>query len=266
MKKSILGLCAFVLCCPQSCSFDTQLVYHKDASQSMQINADMKEMMGFINAIGKDSANNNSKELKDLEKFPKDWKSLYDIEKEEGKKQTTDPDSIRMMKKIFIKGNFDNQQLAGFSFKMDRITQKEQEWLHAKTDKGTETLPLTNKAFSTWDGKTLVIETKHFNIQELEKIFKEKTEEKKNKKSPEERDSVDPQKSAEQTMAMMKMFNIKFTNTLKFETNIIAIEGSHDWVKKVDNRTIQINFNTEELFDENHKFKNNDPIIKILTE
>jgi hypothetical protein len=41
-----------------------------------------------------------------MEKYPRDWKSLYDLQKEDGK-ITTNQDSIKILKKLFFKGNFD---------------------------------------------------------------------------------------------------------------------------------------------------------------
>ena len=71
---------------------------------------------------------------------------------------------------------------------------------------------------------------------------------------------------AESALAMMKMFNTKFNNKIKFETKIKSIQGKHDWVKKIDDYTIDMSFSFEQLLDESLKLNEKDNKVIIITE
>lgn len=43
------------------------------------------------------------KEFGEMDKLPTVWTSMYDLAKKEGKLKTENPDSVRIMKKIFMK-------------------------------------------------------------------------------------------------------------------------------------------------------------------
>ena len=62
------------------------------------------------------------------------------------------------------------------------------------------------------------------------------------------------------------MMNMKFTNQIKFETKIKSITGKHDWIKQIDDYTIDMSFSFEDLFDDSIKLQNADPKIEIITE
>ena len=72
----------------------------------------MSQALVMMEGFMPDSLKQNN-DLMNTDKYPKDWKSLYDLKKEEGK-VTTNPDSIRILKKIFFRGNFNpNYAIAG---------------------------------------------------------------------------------------------------------------------------------------------------------
>lgn len=288
MKKFQLWLFSALIVLLQSCSVNTNMVYHKDATQSAQIDVYMKELMDFAKSMKSDSADASHDKLpKDFEKMPKTWKSLYDMQLEDTTKVIKNKDSIALLKKIFMKSNFstNGKELEGVSIKWDKLSAKEINDLVKKKKDSTgieDRITSSNVVFQNWDGKTLIIDTEKLKSTEaLEELGKseEKTEPTKpvykyiktkkgtkkvlvkQKETPEEL----AKKSAEQMKMMFKMFNMSMKNTLKFESKIIHIEGKHDWVKQIDDHTIQIDLDSKEMFDKKD-FIHKDPKVIITTE
>lgn len=249
MKKSLPFIAVFLLLILQSCSIHTETVLHKNAESTSEINIDFREMMGFMKGMIPDSVDTKS-ELSELNKLPKEWTSLYDFEKKERKKVTTNPDSVRLMKKMFLKANSENGELVGISIKQDHFSAKDYEFVDK--GEGKDKMPMNNKIFQSWDGKTLTIDTKNFTDEDYKKIGASAS-------------GGETSEDGEEDM-MAKMLQMDITNVIKFETKIKSITGLHDWVEKVDDRTIKITYNSEKLADKNLKLKNKDPQIVIVTE
>ena len=111
---------------------------------------------------------------------------------------------------------------------------------------------MNNKIFQSWDGKTLTIDTTNLTDEDYKKIGASAG-------------NAEPSKDGELDM-MTKMMQIDITNVIKFETKIKSITGLHDWVQKVDDRTIKITYNSKQLADSESKFKNQDAQIVVVTE
>jgi hypothetical protein len=71
---------------------------------------------------------------------------MYDLAKQEGKLKTENSDSIKIMKKIFIKSTKEDNKLAGFSFKMEHFAQEDYQTLKSFTK--TEKLPLDQNIYN----------------------------------------------------------------------------------------------------------------------
>jgi len=65
---------------------------------------------------------------------------------------------------------------------------------------------------------------------------------------------------------MMKMFNMNFTSTMKFQKPITSISGKHDFVKQIDAKMIKINVRTSDLLDNGKALTNKDRKIIITTQ
>ena len=52
----------------------------------------------------------------------------------------------------------------------------------------------------------------------------------------------------------------------RLETKIKSIQGKHDWVKKIDDYTIDMSFSFEQLLDESLKLNEKDKKVIIITE
>lgn len=245
MKKNIILFLVslFIL---QSCSINSEIVYHKDAASSSVTDIDTREFMAEMMAMTPDSL--KQKEFGEMDRLPTTWTSMYDLAKKEGKLKTENPDSIRIMKKVFMKSTKEDNKLAGFSFKMEHFTPED--YLVLKSFTKTEKIPLDQNIYNSWDGKTLTIDTENFNLRSIEEAVKTKS-------SKEE---------AEKVAGMMVMFFKKIGTTLKFENKIQSISGKHDWVKQIDDHSIRIDYDLKAIYDNDTKLKNADKKIIIVTE
>jgi hypothetical protein len=254
--KKILFLLVITLITLQSCSVNSEIVYHKDAASTTLMDIDMKEAMTMFKSMMPDSVKNDKKELAELEKLPKTWTSLYDMEKKEGKLKTDNPDSIKIMKKVFMKSNFDKDELVGFSMKMDHFTKADYNSIGNMSKK--DKLPVDQMTLNMWDGKTLTIDTENLNINSFKDILGKSG-------LPGEEDTSD--ETTESSSSMLKMMLKKMSTTLKFENKIKSITGKHDWITKVDDHTIRVDYNLDEMFGDSKKtLKNSDKKIVIVTE
>ena len=244
LKKFTFWLIPLLAIILQACAVDSVTTYHQDKTTSVLMNIDMKDLLAMAKNMGGDSANSDNK-FKDFEMYPRDWKNMYEIMKEDSEKKgiamTKDKDSIQLIKKMFVKSNFENNEMTGIAFKMDRLTPEEIKNF-SRTSKKSNFISATSSDNTIWDGKTLTLDTEYFNPQTFsETLKKEMTLEAKTDSAKAE---------AESALAMMKMFNTKFNNKIKFETKIKSIQGKHDWIKQIDDYTIDMSFSFEDLFDD----------------
>lgn len=258
MTKHIKLLWAVVLFMIfQSCSINTETTYYKDAATSMQSNILMdKSVMGMMSMMGTDS-----KKLSDLDKLPTDWTSLYKVQKHG--KVTLNEDSAKVLKKVYMKVDKDKNEIVGLSLKYDKLMPSEITQLLA-SDKRLKKIPLQDIA--VWDGKSLIINTEKFNSDGILKMLEEKaSEEKTVPKTKSDSIEVYGKQMASGMAGMLRMFNLTFTNTLKFQKPIKSIEGKHDFVKQVDNKTVEIIVRSNDLVD-GKNLVNKDKKVVITTE
>lgn len=210
---------------------------------------DTREFMAEMQAMTPDSLQQDEK-FKDMDKFPTIWTSMYDMLKKEGKLKTENQDTIKILKKFFLKSVKEDHSPVpiGYSFKMDHITPNDYELI--KNFNKDEKLPFDQNLLNTWDGKTLTINTDFFNVKNVEEVLQSKG-------SKEETQQVE---------GMMMMFFKNIGTTLKFENKIKSITGKHDWLKQVDDYSVRIVYDLKALYDKDPKFKNADKKIIIVTE
>ncbi|MFZ4931453.1 hypothetical protein [Chryseobacterium sp. Mn2064] len=245
MKNTIvlLLISLFIL---QSCSINSEIIYHKDSSSTSVTDIDTREFMAEMMAMTPDSL--QQKEFGEIEKIPTTWTSMYDLAKKEGKLKTENPDSVKIMQKIFMKSTKDGNKLAGFSFKLENFNPED--YLLLKNFTKTEKIPLDQNIYNHWDGKTLTIDTDNFNLKSIEEAIRAKT-------SKEE---------AEKMAGMMMMFFKNIGTTVRFENTIKSISGKHDWVKQIDDHTIRIDYDLKAIYNQDTKLKKADKKVIIVTE
>ncbi|WP_261510282.1 hypothetical protein [Chryseobacterium paludis] len=244
--KKIFFLLILSLLTLQSCTINSEIIYHKDAASSTIMDIDVKEFMAEMKAMTPDSL--NKKEFGEMDKMPTTWTSMYDLDKKEGTLKTKDPDSIKVMKKIFMKSNKENNEYSGFSLKLDHFTKSDLNSLNGLT-KG-EKLPIDQNIYNNWDGKTLTINTDDFNLKNIEDALRSKT-------SKEE---------ALSTEGIVPMLFKQIGTTLKFENKIKSITGKHDWLKQIDDHSVRLEYDIKALYDKDSKLKHSDKKVIITTE
>ena len=217
-----------------SCNVTADITLHKDKTQSIVMDIDGKEAA----KIFKDE---NKKGKKDKDDLPKEWTSLYEMNlKKDKKERITAPDTIAVMKKIYVKGSYDKDDLTDISFKTDKLTNKELSIMfNKKEEKSLPILDLFSR--NEWDGKTLKINTSVLNDMLIKK-----------------------NKDKESDLDWM-IFTKDYRVTFHFNSDIKKIEGKHDLVRKVNNNTVEIKFNIDDVRKKGFKFKNDDSFITITT-
>jgi len=240
MKKILFLFPLLSLFLLQSCTFTSTNHYHKDKTISVLSELDATEFMQAMKSMGGDSLSQTADFGAD--KLPKDWTSMYDLELAEGK-LSKDPDSIKLLQKIFIKGNFKDKDFSGFSIKMDHAKESEIASFYKSLEKDKMASSLLIPSYSSWDGKQLEIDTHKFL-------------------KPKKADANDDENAL---AGMMDMIDLKLKNTLVFDTKIKSIKGKHDWVKQIDDKTVLIEYDQKSASDPEYKFINKDPKIIIIT-
>ena len=218
-----------------SCNVTADVTLHEDKTQSIVMDIDGKEAA----KIFKDE---NKKGKKDKDDLPKEWTSLYEMNlKKDKKERITHPDTLAVMKKIYVKGGYDkDEDLTDVFFKTDKLTNKELSLVFNKKD-GEEFPVLDLFSKNEWDGKTLKINTSVLNDM-LIKINQDK-------------------ESGFDWMIFTKNYRVTF----HFNSEIKKIEGKHDLVRKVNNNTVEIKFNMDNVKKKGFKFKKDDSFITITT-
>ena len=260
LKKLGFGIAIVSIFALQSCTMDTENTYFKNSATSMQTNLSIdKSSSGMMGMLG---GENPVKKISGLENISEDWKSLYDIQKN-GKLVLNDNDA-KPLKKMFLKLNKSNDQVNGLSVKYDKLLPEEIVSLFA-SKKELNKIPMQDIA--KWDGKKLEIDTEKFNIGESISELQKKEAENAKKVPQTKQDSIEAygNKMLSGMVGMMKIFDLNYTNTLKFQSPIKSIEGKHDFVEKVDDHTIKIKMKTDDLWDSNKTLTNKDKKIVIYT-
>ncbi|UHO38541.1 hypothetical protein H5J24_24100 [Chryseobacterium capnotolerans] len=246
MKKIffLLSICLFIL---QSCNVSSEIVYHKDATSTSVTDIDMRRFLAEVRAATPDSLKDKD-EYSDLNKYPAAWTNLQELEQKSREVKDTNPDHIRIMNKIFMKTNRENEAPTGVSLKTEHFNQDDYTILsnYLKAEK----LPVEQNIFNPWDGKVLTINTENFNLKNIQaSITSSRTKD-------------DPQKIE----GMMMMYFKNIGTTLKFENKIKSITGKHDWLKQIDDYTLKITYDLKALYEQETTFKNSDQKIIIVTE
>lgn len=229
----------------QSCNVSSEIIYHNDATSTSVTDIDMKRFLAEIRAATPDSLKD---EYSDLNQYPVVWTNLQELEQKSREVKETNPDHIRLMKKIFMKANRENNSLTGVSLKTEHFNKDDYTVLSSYLK--AEKLPVEQNIFNDWDGKVLTINTKNFNLKNIEaSITSNRTKD-------------NPQKIE----GMMMMYFKNISTILKFENKIKSIRGKHDWLKQVDDYTVKITYDLKAMYELEKELKNADENIIITTE
>ena len=230
-NRNYFWMAVLIMAALVSCNVTADITLHEDKTQSIVMDIDGKEAA----KIFKDE---NKKDKKDKDDLPKEWTSLYEMNlKKDKKERITHPDTLAVMKKIYVKGGYDKDDLTDVFFKTDKLTNKELSFVFKTND-----LPFLDLfSRNEWDGKTLKIKTSVLNDILVKK-----------------------NKGTESDLDWMR-FTKDYRVTFHFNSDIKKIEGKHDLVRKVNNNTVEIKFNIDDVRKKGFKFKNDNSFITITT-
>lgn len=204
-----------------SCSINSEIYFYKDKTTTTEMDVDMKSLFMIL----QDSALTSLKKGKiNVEKFPRTYKSFYDIELAKGRKDIP-KDSARLYKKMFLKSNFEKDEIVGFSIKLDRFSREDARSYGSREEND---LPMNTSILENWDGKTLKIYTSAFISEAIQDLLK-------------------MMNAKEGTSSKAEEPSMNFTTTLKFEKPIKSFKGNHPWVKQVDKKTVRIHYSLDDI-------------------
>ena len=255
MKNIIFYVSAFALFVLQSCSVNTDVTFFKDKTSTSQVDLDAKQLMSMMTAFATDEQGGNPS-FDEMNNLPSEFTSFYDLRVKDGN-APTHPDSIRIMKKIFLKKLGTPTEASGAAFKFEKFLNEDYAVAEKMMNGNTQKVPLDKLLYTNWDGKKLVISTKNLS----EGFIKDMLE-----GDMAEAGSVDDLTAQKEQMKMMlQMMDMKVNSTLKFEGKIKSITGKHDFVTKSDDNTIKIAVDVNKILEDNPTWTNNDKEIIIIT-
>lgn len=261
LKKTGIWVSAVLLTVAQSCSVNTETTYYKDSATSMESKIAVDQsMLMLMNMSGRNAVGAG---LPNLKQYPTEWKSLYDLQKDGT--FILNPKEAAPLKKLFLKVNKNSSDITGLSVKYDKLMPGEIAQLLSQS-KELKSIPLIDAA--KWNGNSLTIDTDQFESTEiLSEIGKNSGSNESVPKPVTKSDSIAAygRQMAQGLVGMLKMVNMNYKSTLKFQKPIKTIVGKHDFVKQLDRQTVEINVNTRDLLDETYPYKYKDKKIVITT-
>lgn len=248
-KNKIFALLIILVFILQSCKVNNTISFHSDKSQSLHQEMKFKEMIDMMHTFGTNEPETNEM-FENLKKIPKTWTNFYDagqllFGKDVNKVKS---DTIELMKKIFVKSDYENSDFQGLSMKYDRFDEKNIIFFNALMSDVESKIPNTSAAFQNWNGKSVQIKTDELVPTALMEIM-----------------SGSEEVSKDQMKVLLGLFKINLNTELKFEKKIKTIQGEHDWVKKQDDNTLLIQIDIAEAMD-NSKVNKKDKLIIVTTE
>lgn len=250
MKNILIAAAVIFALMLQSCSVDMQTKYFRDSASGLTMDMKMDpSLLGMFRNMGADTAAKNK--VDELKNLSNKWKSLYQLALENGKKLDEKSDSVKVMKKMFMKFNKENNEVSGLSFKYDHLLPQELEFSKNKK---------LRQQIGAWDGRQLTLDMQNLSPEHLMDIAKKDKPSSKN-------DSLQMagNKMLEGMMDMLKLFDVKYKNRISFENKIKSISGKHDFLKQVGDKTIELSYRLQDFTDPK-KLKNVDKKIIITTE
>lgn len=256
MKNIFFYLSAFVLLVLQSCSVNTEVTFFKDKTSTSQVDVDAKELVSMMSAFATDEQGKNPS-FDELNKLPSEFTSFYDIRVQDGD-APTHPDSIRILKKMYLKKLGSSKDVSGAALKFDKFSKEDYSLAEKVMNGNAQKVPLDKLLYTNWDGKKLVINTKNLSEGFIKDILEGEMEE--------DASGDDLAAQKEQMKAMLQMIGMNVNSTLKFEGKIKSITGKHDFITKTDDKTIKIAIDINKVLEDNPTWTNNDREVIIITE
>lgn len=155
MKHTYIFVIALIVLLLNSCTVDTKNSFHKDNTQSMRMDIDMKEFLDMYKTFANDDDENFEQIIENVKKLPKNWVSVYDAGNTmfSEKVDKIDTDTVRMLKKLMIQSNYDENDFKGISIKFDRFDKKNVNLFNSFLNDEQNHFPLPTATLSEINGK-----------------------------------------------------------------------------------------------------------------
>lgn len=241
-----------------SCTTNSTTSFHKDETQSSTTDLDFTQFLALSKAFAPNSEAAFADTVEKLKKIPTDWIS-FDVAAtkmfgEDKVDFSTPSDTLDLMKKIFIKTNYLEKDLSGISLKYQNLNAKEMELLKYFFSTQNFGFSYPNAQLTKFNGNQLTIDTNKLVSEDITKFFNDTFA------------KSDVKTNEVQIRAISKIFEINYTNILKFEKKIKSIKGNHPWISKKDDYTVLINYKLSDFYSEKYQSANHDKEVIITTE
>lgn len=256
MEKILFFIVSLLL---SSCTLQSTFYLRSDKTGSFVMNFKLSKEL---------SEKGKGKNTKDYSNIPREWMSLYEFMKSENDSIAQLPeDSVKDLKKIFIRFNFDkDNEFSGVEMKMDSIGPDQ--WSSYNTalsyisKTGAVNTSGTNEKNTklpfAWDGSVLNI----FIGEDLTEEFNKRTA---------SAGAKDQKVNAEMLKGLQQVFgggDIEIIYKFVLDKKISKVKGKNDLVKKLDDYTMEVNVKMFELMEKEakgKKMKHKDQIISVYT-
>lgn len=243
-KREIVIFLGCLVLLFQSCTLESEIIFHKDGSMSMESAVDMSYLMDFARDKDLNKSLDGKNEYRKF--FRNYWQSLYDLSKEDTKVQKVDSLEFEALsKKNFFKGIYQEEEPVGFAMKFNRISQEQLRKFSRTSRELGDAGILTSYKDMEWDGRTLVV-----NMDFINKMLRDSMAEETNAKS--------------QQKETFDVLPVSYNMVFRFENKIKKIKGQHPNFSKIDPYTVKIHFDVTQLLDKNKKPKLRDKIVVII--
>lgn len=217
-----------------SCTVNQHVTYYSDGAQSALVDMDIRELVQMI------PPEQGSEMTQKLKEMPTVWTPLKTmLPQQDMKEQKLTAEQEAVLSKMMVRANREGENVVGISYKMDRVSEAQMAALEKakNTDQTTKmpAIPMSTSAWH-WDGKNLRLDMALLNFNDLiDSMSKEMDDAQQDAQTAEE--LPDPESIKQMIGMLLKRYSLQ----MHFEKPIKSITGSHPWVKKVDNHTIEIN-------------------------
>lgn len=237
-----------------SCQVNYDVTFHKNNEITSQVEVDFRQMLEAMKAMDSTGSDSGKKAFESMKNFPKVWTPIAEIDSIGGK--VKDPDSLRLMKKMFLKGTFEGENMVGMSAKFANFTKKDFEELGKMDPKAGKGFGAD--VFDSWNGKQYTLKVDDIQKNLLKALSSKDGMMMGSGASDEE--SEEETDEADSAGGLMQMMFGKIKTTLHFENKIVSIKGKNDWVEKIDDHTVRLTYDLEQK-DTKKKFSDTEIII-----
>lgn len=241
-----------------SCSVDSTTTFHQNNTHSNVAHIDMGEFLKMSDAFASKDSKSFDEALSAMKKLPTDWSNFYETSRQlygELDKEVVENDTISLMKRILIKSNYNKDEFKGISLKYENFTEKDQKIFDTLMSGEDFKVPKPSVEFVSWRNNKLILNTDQLVSSYVKVLFEDAF--------PAAENQV--QKDA-QVRLLLKLFDLKYNNTVKFDNKIKKIEGVHPFIKQVDDHTVNINFKFSDYYSDEFKKSSYDKLVVITTE